>query len=68
MLMVKQGAMNPLTLEEGRGRWAQDVKVKASSSSEDTDTDCVSELDTPVAKLKKSKRNPSLLCVPKLYY
>ena len=43
-------------------------KVKASSSSEDTDTDCVSELDTPVAELKKRKRKPVLLCVPKLYY
>ena len=43
-------------------------KVKASLSFEDTDTDCVSKSDTPVAKLKKSKRKPALLCVPKLSY
>ena len=43
-------------------------KVKASLSSEDTDTDCVSKSDTPVAKLKKSKRKPALSSVPKLYY
>ena len=43
-------------------------KVKASLSSEDTDTDCVSKSDTPLAKFKKSKRKPALLCVPKLYY
>ena len=42
--------------------------MKASLSSEITDIDCVSKSDTPVAKLKKSKRKPALLCVTKLYY